>query len=371
MTARTSAEGSFLPGLPPGARLLVIRLKSLGDALLTTPALRALKQWRPDLRLSVLLYPPFAGVLAGNPDVEEVMVLNPQGLAAPLEAARALARVRRRRFAACFNLHGGTLSALLTRASGVRHRVGFRHFRFRWAYTATAEARAVFGRNRLHAVENQMALFYFAGLPQGEIPPLQIFPQTAAGQAVAQKLAARGVHPGTRYALLQPTANFFTKEWPFERYAALARYLEEQHGLAPVFTCGPGEGAKLEAVARAYGKALARLDPLSVPELVAAIAGAVLFIGNDSGPTHIAAALGRPLVVLFGSSDSTAWSPWRAPHILVQNYYPCNPCRGDRCYAFAEPECILSITPEQVRAAVDRALAPHPAGQAVVPTSVS
>lgn len=362
----SATSAAFLPALPDGARVLIVRLRSLGDALLLTPALAALKRWRSDLRLAVLLYPRFAPILAGNPDLDEVIELG----SGPLRLTGAVRELRRRRFAACFNLHGGSLSAGLTRLSGAPERVGLSHFRFRWAYTAAADPRAVFGRERLHAVENQIAPFYRAGLPQGEIPPLKVFPQPDAQRAVAEKLAARGVRPGTRYALLQPTANFFTKEWPFERYAALARTLADRHGLEPVFSCGPGEGAKLDAVARAYGRPLVRLDPLTVPELVAVIAGAALYIGNDSGPTHIAAALNRPLVVLFGSSDSAAWSPWRAPHALVQNHYSCNPCRGDRCYAFPEPQCILSITEEQVRAAVERALAAQRAGQ-TVSTAVS
>jgi ADP-heptose:LPS heptosyltransferase len=132
-----------------------------------------------------------------------------------------------------------------------------------------------------------------------------------------------------------------------------------------VFIAGDGEGAKLDAVARAHGKALIRLEGLPLPELVALLEPAALFVGNDSGPAHIAAALNRPLVVLFGSSNSTVWRPWRASHEIVQNHYACNPCRGDRCYAFAQPECILSITLEQVRAAVERVLAPASRGRVV------
>lgn len=364
MPSRPILPASLLPSLPQGGRILVIRLRSLGDALLATPAFRALKQWRPDLRLSVLLYTRFAPILAGNPDLEEVITLDSEGRAAPFAIAGTVAELRRRRFAACFNLHGGTLSAFLGRASGARHRIGFSHFRFPFLYTALApSARALFGRDRLHTVEQQLALFYAAGLPQGEIPPLQLLPQAAARATVVRELATRGVPPGTRYAVLHPVANFFTKEWPFERYAELARALEEDYGLVPVFTCGPGEGRKLDAVARGRGKGLVRLDSLGLPELVALLAGAVLFIGNDSGPAHIAAALERPAVVLFSSSDSSRWHPWRAPHAIVQNYYPCNPCRGDRCYSFAQPECLLSISLAQVRSAVERLLAP-------VPTSV-
>jgi ADP-heptose:LPS heptosyltransferase len=357
----SASQAGFLAELPAGARILIVRLRSLGDAVLATPALRALKRWRPDLRLSLLLYPRFAPVLAGNPNLEEILELDPSGPAGTVRVLKMVVALRRRGFAACFNLHGGTLSALLTGLSDAPHRVGLEGFRFSLTYTLRARPKAIFGRERLHAVENQIAPFYAAGLPQREIPPLEVLPQPAARAAVAQRLARRGLSPGTRYAVLHPIANFFTKEWPFERYGELARWLEEEHGLAPVLICGRGEGAKLEAVARSYGKAPVRLEDLPVPELVALVEGAALFVGNDSGPAHIAAALERPLVVLFGSSDSEAWRPWtRAAPLcaVVQNSYACNPCRGDRCYAFAQPECILSITPEQVRAAIERVLAP-------------
>ena len=350
--------------------MLIIRLRSLGDTVLATPSLRALKQWRPDLRLSVLLYPRFAPILEGNPNLEEVLELDAEGAGAPWRIARMVGALRARRFAACFNLHGGTLSALLTRLSGAPHRFGFQHYRLGAAYNHRVVLRDIFGHDRLHSVENQIALFYAAGLPQKEIPPLEVVPQAPARAAVAQKLAQRGLPAGTSYAVLHPIATFFTKEWPFERYAALARALEQEHGLAPVFIAGAGEDAKLDAVARAYGKALVRLEGLPVPELVGLLEQAALFVGNDSGPAHIAAALNRPLVVLFGSSSSTVWRPWRAQHEIVQNYYACNPCKQDRCYAFPQPECILSITLDQVRVAVARALATTSSGQATTASRV-
>ena len=355
MPSRTDSPATLLPSLPNGARVLILRLRSLGDALLLTPSLRALKQWRPDLQLSVLLYQRFAPILEGNPDVEEVIALDSEGPTAPLELARTAAHLNERRFAACFNLHGNTLSALLTLASGAPHRLGLARHRFAFAYTQRApDPRAFLGRERIHTVEVQLSLFQWAGLPAGEIPPLQVFPQPKARGAVARKLDTCGVARG-RYAVLHPVANLFTKEWPFERYAALAQWLEDEQGLVPVFIAGPGEGAKLDAVERASSRPLRRLESLAIPELVALVESASLFIGNDSGPAHIAAALARPTVVLFGSSDSEAWGPWSragGKQRVVQNDFVCNPCRGDRCYVFERPECILSITQEQVRAAV-------------------
>jgi heptosyltransferase-3 len=340
----------LLPRLPTGARIVVLRLRSLGDTLLTTPALRALKAWRPDLELSVLVEKRFADVLVGNPDVAERIEYD-----RPASLPEVVARLRRLRPALTVNVHGGTLSALLTLMSGARWRAGRTHYRLRFAYYVLCpEPHLVLGRRRMHTVEDRLTTFYALGLPMGEVPPLQIFPQRGARQAVRERLARLNVPGDARYAVLHVTTTFFTKEWPAERFAALGGWLAREHDLVPVFTCGPGERGRIGRALPAGPGVL--FSPPTVSELIALIEGATLYVGNDSGPTHIAAALHRPMVVLFGSSDSVAWSPWRAAHERVQNDFPCNPCPGDRCYAFDEPRCILSLTLEQVQQAVERAL---------------
>ncbi|MBI4462890.1 MAG: glycosyltransferase family 9 protein [Acidobacteria bacterium] len=332
----------------------MLRLRSLGDTLLTTPALRALKAWRPDLKLAALVDRRSSDVLAGNPDVSERIEFD-----GARRLGEVVARVRGEKFALAVNVHGGTLSALLTLGSGACYRAGRTHFRFRFAYNLLCpEPPAVVGRREIHTVEDRLSTFYWLGVPQGEVPGLQVFPQESARDAVHKKLAAHGVHAGTRYGVLHPTATFFTKEWPLARFLELAGWLQREQGLVPVLSCGPGEARRIRRALA--GRAVACLGETSVGELIALIEGAALYVGNDSGPTHIAAALGRPLVVLFGSSNSVAWRPWQTAHELVQNYYPCNPCPGDRCYVFDEPKCILSITLEQVQAAVERTLARMP-----------
>jgi ADP-heptose:LPS heptosyltransferase len=105
-----------------------------------------------------------------------------------------------------------------------------------------------------------------------------------------------------------------------------------------------------------------RLQGASLAQFAAALTGARLFVGNDSGPAHMAAALARPVVVIFGSSSSPIWGPWPRQDSnpaarVVQNPFACNPCPGDRCYQFAQPECILSVTFDQVKEAVQSVLA--------------
>jgi heptosyltransferase-2 len=131
-----------------------------------------------------------------------------------------------------------------------------------------------------------------------------------------------------------------------------------------LLTGGPGEEGKLNIVHDKSQSKPKVLTSLSISELGWILGRASLFVGNDSGPTHLAAALSIPVVVLFGSSDSALWSPWKASYRMVQNSFDCNPCPGYRCLVYNEPRCILSITPSQVKAAIDALLGDHIAEKA-------
>ena len=167
------------------------------------------------------------------------------------------------------------------------------------------------------------------------------------------QLRAMNIDPQRPYAVLAPTNEFYTKRWLPERFAAVAEWLKAR-GFQIVLTGAPTEEQRqqLAAVQAATSQPLAALSNLNIGELVAVIADAKLFVGNDSGPAHIAAAVKTPQVVLFGPASSQRWRPWRAPAALVQNHFACNPCAMYKCAAFAEPECIRSISVEQVLQAI-------------------
>lgn len=373
---------SLLPALASGARILVVRLRSIGDIVLLTPALHLVKQWRPDLRVSVAVESRFRELLKGNPDVEEV--LDPGEGAGWRKAAsrlRAVRELRRRKFSLCLNLHGGPASTLLTRGSGARWKAGFAHFRGRSAYHfLIPDARTVLGKPKVHTAEHQASAFFHLGLPRREVPRAKLCVQSGWKAWWEGKRASLGVSPDRPYAILHPTALYATKRWAPENFARLGAYLEGNRGLVPIYSCGPGESGGLEAVetASAPRGGMRRVEGASLGEFMAALSGSRLFVGNDSGPAHMAVALGRPSVVIFGSSSSEIWGPWPRPQLsadgqnpdqpgvgesatgfarVVQTFYECNPCPGDRCYRFERPECILSVGFDQVRSAVDDVLA--------------
>ena len=345
----------ILPGLPPGSSVLILRLRSLGDVVMLTPALAALHQFRPDLRITVAVEPPFAAVLEGNPAISDILLV--QG------SAETIREIRARKFPLVYNQHGGPTSAFLARSSGAPLRVCWDHAQFQFFYNVRVPPPEVFfGARKVHTVEHRISQFYWTGLPRGPIPPAQVFPQPDARAGVQRKLGERGVAPGQPYAVLHPGAGTFTKRWALEHFADAARWLRESHGIVPVVRLGPGEAAIAARVREQFAPHSVVFDAqaLNLREAIALIAGARLFLGNDSGPAHLAAAAGRPAAVIFGSTDSANWRPWMTEHRVVQNDFPCNPCKGDRCYAFPEPRCILSVTVEQVREACAALLAaPH------------
>lgn len=354
-------RSNLLSSLPPAARILIIRLRSLGDTVLLTPALRLLKQWRPDLRVSVMVEARFRELLEGNPDVEEI--LDPgggKGLQRLRSRARVIRAIRKSCFDLCLNLHGGPTSTQLTALSGAKWKVGFFHFRQQRVYSLLVpDARHILGKYPLHTAEHVASAFFWMGMPQSPIPGARLVLSAAEKDWWASHRARLGLPLGQPYTVLHSPALFFTKQWAPEKFAALGDHLEQAFQLSVVYSCGPGERKALEAVEAAAGKEIRKLENVSLSQFAAALAGSRLFVGNDSGPAHMATALGIPSVVIFGSSSSPIWGPWPldGPFRVVQNAFDCNPCPGDRCYRFEKPECILSITLEQVQSAVQALLA--------------
>jgi ADP-heptose:LPS heptosyltransferase len=327
----------------------VIRLRSLGDVVLTTPALAALHAWRPDLRVSVAVEAAFAPLLEGNPAVAEIIVAK-----GTLSTAREL---RSRKFPVVFNQHAGPASAIMVAATGIPERVCWTGRQFSFVYNVLVpEAKEFFGDRPVHTAEHRATQFYWTGMPRGPLPGAKVFPHAEAIVSVAKQIRERGLAPRGGYAVLQPGGRYFTKRWAVDKFAALADWLRITRGLESIVILGPGEQEVGAQVRQELGTSAAVFDSLSLRELIALIAGARLFVGNDAGPMHLAAALQRPVVAIFGSSSSVHWRPWETPSRVAQNDFPCNPCPGDRCYAFDEPRCILSVSVEQVRAACEELL---------------
>jgi ADP-heptose:LPS heptosyltransferase len=274
---------TVLDRLPEGARVAVIRLRSLGDSVLTTPALALAKQFRPDLRISVVVEDRFAAVFTGNPDVDQILSPN----------AASLARLRPH---LALNLHGGATSVrmMLAAASGLR--AGFGHFRFQPMYNIRIpRAQEILRVDRtVHTAEHLASAMFYLGVPQAQIPRARLF---AAPNA-----------RGGPYAVLHPFASAPDKTWPRENFLAVAGRLRDL-GIEPLFIAGAEDDLS------GFGEYTC-FQGAPLEEVKSLLAGAALFLGNDSGPAHVAAAFGRPVIVLFGASEMENWRPWRTENVV-------------------------------------------------------
>lgn len=352
-TARQPLAGEsqfsrLLPELPKNSKILIVRLRSLGDLVLETPAIAALKGWRPDLNISVLVEPRFAAALEGNPAVSELILSD--------GSLRSAFNLRRRKFPIIFNQHGGPRSAILTGVSAARWRVGWKDFQYSFVYNVPVpDALEFYGRRDVHTVEHRLSQFYWTGLPRGPIPPTQVFAQDDAKASLQNKLAKQGIALQEPYTVLQPGARLAGMRWPVSRFAELAAWLRSKYGIASVVNCGI-QDREIAADVRQYMQGSLVPEGLSLRELIALIGGAQLFVGSDSGPAHVAAALQRPTVVIFSLTDPAQWGPLHGQGRTVSTGASFKHPRGDKALVLAQPRSIGEISTDEVREACTQLL---------------
>ncbi len=355
MTSPDFTSPQDLPDWSSVGKALLIRLRSIGDTVLMTPAIAALKAWRPDIEVTVLLEPLSASLADDHPLVNELIVVE-KSLPA---RARLIRELRRKRFDVAFNMHGGTTATLIAKLSGARYSVGYAAYGLSRLLTARAPAPdLLLGRSRIHSVEQQLALLHWAGVPWPDpVPRLTLRPSARAETAIRRRLDEAGLIKD--FAVLAPAAAFEAKRWRAEGFAAAADYLGERWNLKCAVIAGPGQENLAREVAALTRSGARAVVGLSLKEVVALTHRASLFVGNDSGPMHIAAALGRPIVALFGSSDPAVWHPWGdSPYRIV----------GRRIGAGAVD--IKNITDAEVIAAIDEIMKAAPGAVSVSDTVI-
>jgi lipopolysaccharide heptosyltransferase II len=336
-------------------RVLVVRLRSIGDTVLATPSLHALRRFLPHARIDVLLEDWVAPLLEGSVDVDRIVTIKRESTLARLRVARELHAAR---YDVAFNLHGGSTATFLTRATGATHRVGYRDYRYHFLHTDTAPpAAALWQRAKTHSAEQQLALLGWTGVPVSDRPPTRLVVTERAASGVAEKLRRAKFDAAQPFALIHPAAAFESKTWDVRRFARVVDYLRER-GLASVAVAAPHETEIVGALEREAGARVVALADLELPEVTALAQRARLFVGNDSGIAHIASAVGVASVVVFGSSNVAHWRPWtNAPAEVVREEMACAPCAGYTCSEFDAPECIRRVSVERVTAAIERVLA--------------
>ncbi len=361
--------------MPAPATILVIKLKHIGDVLLSTPAIHALKMAYPQAQIHALVSRGTEDMLAGNPDLASVIpYAKPEGRGTRRwrDELRLLRALRGLRPDLVVEMGKGDREAILGYLSGARWRVGFDPGRQGlWGRSRLLTHRAV-RTGREHIVEGDLKLVQALGIaPADTRLRLHVGAEDAA--AADLLLAEAGVQPGERLVTVHPTSKWLFKCWRDEGMAAVIGHLADR-GFRAILTSGP-ELREVRKARRIVGLARSPvvdlIARLTLKQLAAVIGRSCLFIGVDSAPMHIAAAVGTPVVALFGPSGEHNWRPWGEGHAVVAKDLFCRPCGQDGCNGTKRSDCLDLLTEAEVIAGVDaqlarHGLAPEPAG-AVTP----
>ncbi|MCY3771635.1 MAG: glycosyltransferase family 9 protein [Gemmatimonadetes bacterium] len=332
---------------PEAKRILLSRLRFIGDVVLTTPVIRALKRQYPEAGLYYLAEAGPAAVLAHNPHLEEVIVLPDELLPARSvltrcrEQARFLRSLRQRRFDLAIDLFGNPRSALLTLATGARYRVG---------YDVRGRGRAYNVKIRRsaspRAVDACLDAIRTIGVPADDDRTEVHFSAEDANWAESW-LVERGID-GTRPTVaLNPGASWPAKTWSVERFAELARGLIEELNVTVLLVAGPGQWETMAGLNAWSGHVCPVVETDSLTRLAALIRRCDLYVANDCGPMHIAVAVGTPTIGLFGPSRPEIWFPYPNADGHVALRAETDTCCG-RDYCIRPTPCIESISPRTV-----------------------
>jgi len=353
-------------------RVLLIRLRLIGDVVLSTPVIRALRRAFPDATLTYLVERDAAAVVAGNRDLDRIIAVErTRGLQRVLDDAKLAWQLRRDRYDVVIDMHGGPRSSWLALATGAGQRIGYDMPGRQWMYTRTIpRARELRPR---HSVLNQWDLLEGiegwggdAADPARDAVAMPLDPE--ADRRIVVRLRSAGVTPGHQLIVLHVSASNPFRRWPEPAFAeVVASLVSQSPDRRVILSSGPSDrlaADRIVAAARALLPAAARSQVIDfgefdLAELRALVERSVLFIGGDTGPLHVAATTATPIVAIYGPTLPARSTPWRNPSIPSESIeiagLPCRPC-DQRVCAPGDYRCLTTIKPADVVVAAERML---------------
>ena len=309
----------------PPERILIIKPSAIGDVVHALPVLNLLRKRWPAAKISWLITPACAGLLEGHPQLDELILFERKQFGHAWRSprvAKALWRfardLRRRRFDLVIDLQGLLRSGWLAWETGAATRIGFSNAReLGWIFYTH---RIPIHTQEQHAIDRYLAVAAALGCETDrvEFP----FATTEEDRAAVAKMLPEG----KPFAVLLPGTNWATKRWPIEHFAACVEPLKSRFGLQTIIAGGPGDSELAKKI-----DGLNLCGKTTLRQLVALLERAELVIANDSGPMHIASALGKPLVTPFGPTNPVRTGPYRRMDTVIRLDLPCSPCYSRRC----------------------------------------
>jgi lipopolysaccharide heptosyltransferase II len=335
-------------------RILIVKPSSLGDVVHALPTLRALRTRYPRAHIAWLVKRQWAALLERAEGLDRVWEMGP-GLLGWLSI---VPRLRAERFDLVIDLQGLLRSGMMTWLTGCRRRVGFVNGR---------EGSPLFYTDRvpvptveMHAVDRYLLAAAAAGAPWNGEPKFGLHPLPEDEREVDRLLDEQGIRRGAPWVAFGISARWPTKRWPVASFGAVAEALQRDAGVRAVLIGGPEDRqAARDVTAHMSVSPVDLTGETELRLLPALLSSASVLVTNDSGPMHVASAVGTPVVAVFGPTSPVRTGPYGGRHaVLARADVPCRPCFDRRCRNATPLECLSRVTPEEVLDAVRRRLTP-------------
>jgi len=340
--------------LQEARKILVIKLRAIGDVVLATPVIENLRKAYPQARIDFLVDDEAVDVVKGNPFLDEAIVTG-RGRLQRLPKFRALQeqweflrKLRGRKYDLVFDLFGNPRSAFLTLATRAPHRVGFRFRGRQYAYNHRVEPRG----DRVHEVEFNLDALRALGVPI--VSRRLYFPIEHKDDQFVQEWIGRNHLQHRLRVAFYVGGSWPAKRWYPERFAELADALVEHYGAVPIFVWGPGEFDYTQAVVHHMQHPGLLAPPTSLKRLAALLSHCHLMIANDSGPMHISAAVGTPTLGIYGPTNPRLQGPYGDIHrVVFKRGLDCLGCNRLKCDHMT---CMKELTVPDVLEVVDECM---------------
>lgn len=320
--------------------ILVIKLRAIGDVLLSTPVLRSLRDAFPSSRIDFLTEASSREVVEGNPAIDSSIIFEGSNMS----GLGLILAVRRRNYDLVIDLFGNPRSALVTLLSGARYRTGYRFNWRRYCYNIGVRGRG----GEVHNVEFNLDALRALGI--ATLDPAVSFHTDRASEEFAERFFALSELDGRPVVALNPGGGWYTKRWPPQSFAELGDMIARAYSARIIIVWGPREEERARSIASRMSEVPILVPKSSLRELGSVLRRSSALVTNDSGPMHVAAALGIPVLAIFGPTIPELQGPVGDRHVVVQNRrLVCLGCNLTSC-GFGNP-CMEQLPAEEVFAA--------------------
>ena len=325
-------------------KILLIRLRRIGDVILTTPAVSVLRKAFPSAFISYLVEDPYRELVEGNPCLNKIHVLKrKQSLKDLLKSIR---QIRKEKYDAVIDFHSGPRASLITLLSGARLKIGYRIKYRNFIYDIKLPRSSE--RGPIHSVENHLNLVKALGIHVDSSFPVSIPEAQRKETEKVKKIIRENQIEGKRIITIHISAGNEVRDWGVNNWIQMTNLLAQQSEVKIVLIgADEDRNAEEEILKKSEAAILSLVGRLNLRELREVISHSSLFIGPDSGPMHIAASTSTPIVALFGPTLPANFAPWQANANLIEKSLDCRPCKQRTCI-YDDFRCLKTIKPEEV-----------------------